>query len=186
MRDARVVGLELIESDDEDLLAKGRAAIVNATVGSLLDDEGKLAILPTAARIVHGVAAALVEAHRAGVLHRDLNGRHVIVQPDGTPSKRKFPRRSVTARFGVPGTETDALGTGVPVFSSRTVPSMEPTFAAGFAFPSGFAAVFASGFSAVAGDFFTSLLGAASFAFSSPFAFASVLALASGLKCLAT
>lgn len=32
VRDARVVGLELIESDDEELLRKGRAAIVNVTV----------------------------------------------------------------------------------------------------------------------------------------------------------
>jgi aromatic-amino-acid transaminase len=36
--------------------ARGEA-VVNATVGSLLDDEGKLAILPTAARVVHEVAA---------------------------------------------------------------------------------------------------------------------------------
>lgn len=32
-------------------------AIINATVGALLDDEGKLAILPTAARAVHEVSA---------------------------------------------------------------------------------------------------------------------------------
>lgn len=32
-------------------------AVVNATVGSLLDDDGKLAVLPTAARIVHEVPA---------------------------------------------------------------------------------------------------------------------------------
>src|ERR1700722_7239625 len=32
-------------------------SIVNATVGALLDDEGKLAILPTAARAVHEVPA---------------------------------------------------------------------------------------------------------------------------------
>lgn len=32
-------------------------AIVNATVGALLDDDGKLAILPTASRVVHDVAA---------------------------------------------------------------------------------------------------------------------------------
>jgi aromatic-amino-acid transaminase len=37
--------------------AKGEA-VVNATVGSLLDDDGKLAILPTAARVVHEVPAA--------------------------------------------------------------------------------------------------------------------------------
>ncbi len=37
--------------------AKGEA-IVNATVGALLDDEGKLAVLPTAARAVHEVPAA--------------------------------------------------------------------------------------------------------------------------------
>jgi aromatic-amino-acid transaminase len=36
--------------------ARGEA-IVNATVGALLDDEGKLAILPTAARVVHEVPA---------------------------------------------------------------------------------------------------------------------------------
>jgi len=34
-----------------------RAKIVNATVGALLDDDGKLAILPTAARAVHEVPA---------------------------------------------------------------------------------------------------------------------------------
>ena len=33
-------------------------AIVNATVGALLDDEGKLAVLPTAARVVHDVPSA--------------------------------------------------------------------------------------------------------------------------------
>jgi aromatic-amino-acid transaminase len=33
-------------------------AIVNATVGTLLDDEGRLAVLPTAARAVHEVPAA--------------------------------------------------------------------------------------------------------------------------------
>src|SRR5580658_11075248 len=32
-------------------------SIVNATVGALLDDDGKLAILPTAARAVHEVPA---------------------------------------------------------------------------------------------------------------------------------
>src|ERR1700757_4990486 len=32
-------------------------SIVNATVGALLDDEGKLAVLPTAARAVHEVPA---------------------------------------------------------------------------------------------------------------------------------
>ena len=32
-------------------------AVVNATVGALLDDEGKLAVLPTAARVVHEVPA---------------------------------------------------------------------------------------------------------------------------------
>src|SRR5271155_5284945 len=32
-------------------------AVVNATVGALLDDEGKLAVLPTAARAVHDVPA---------------------------------------------------------------------------------------------------------------------------------
>ncbi|HTQ44937.1 MAG TPA: hypothetical protein VMI75_19390, partial [Polyangiaceae bacterium] len=32
-------------------------AIVNATVGALLEDDGKLAILPTAARAVHEVPA---------------------------------------------------------------------------------------------------------------------------------
>ena len=32
-------------------------SVVNATVGSLLDDDGKLAVLPTAARIVHEVPA---------------------------------------------------------------------------------------------------------------------------------
>src|SRR5208337_2602488 len=37
--------------------ARGES-IVNATVGALLDDEGKLAILPTAARAVHEVPAA--------------------------------------------------------------------------------------------------------------------------------
>src|SRR5579871_1993780 len=37
---------------------KGRAeAIVNATVGALLDDDGALAVLPTAARVVHEVPA---------------------------------------------------------------------------------------------------------------------------------
>lgn len=36
--------------------ARGEA-VVNATVGSLLDDDGKLAILPTAARIVHEIPA---------------------------------------------------------------------------------------------------------------------------------
>src|SRR5215467_10666983 len=32
-------------------------SIVNATVGALLDDDGKLAVLPTAARAVHEVPA---------------------------------------------------------------------------------------------------------------------------------
>jgi aromatic-amino-acid transaminase len=36
--------------------ARGES-VVNATVGSLLDDEGKLAILPTAARVVHEIPA---------------------------------------------------------------------------------------------------------------------------------
>src|SRR5579862_898993 len=36
--------------------ARGEA-IVNATVGALLDDDGKLAILPTAARVIHEVPA---------------------------------------------------------------------------------------------------------------------------------
>jgi aromatic-amino-acid transaminase len=36
--------------------ARGES-VVNATVGSLLDDDGKLAILPTAARVVHEIAA---------------------------------------------------------------------------------------------------------------------------------
>lgn len=34
VRQASVIGLELIESDDEDLLKKGRAAIVNVTVAA--------------------------------------------------------------------------------------------------------------------------------------------------------
>src|SRR5271155_5401540 len=42
--------------------ATGRAArgesIINASVGTLLDDDGKLAVLPTAARVVHEVPAA--------------------------------------------------------------------------------------------------------------------------------
>src|SRR5580693_4903510 len=33
-------------------------AVVNATVGALLDDEGRLAVLPTAARAVHEVPSA--------------------------------------------------------------------------------------------------------------------------------
>src|ERR1700728_4168929 len=33
-------------------------AIVNATVGALLDDAGKLAVLPTSARVVHDVPSA--------------------------------------------------------------------------------------------------------------------------------
>ena len=37
--------------------ARGEA-IVNATVGALLDDDGKLAILPAAAKAVHDVPAA--------------------------------------------------------------------------------------------------------------------------------
>lgn len=37
--------------------AKKGEAIVNATVGALLDDHGKLAILPTAARVVHEVTS---------------------------------------------------------------------------------------------------------------------------------
>lgn len=37
---------------------EGREAIVNATVGALLDDEGELCVLPTAARAVHEVPAA--------------------------------------------------------------------------------------------------------------------------------
>ncbi|MBI2894082.1 MAG: protein kinase [Deltaproteobacteria bacterium] len=41
--------------------------------------------LARAARIAHAVASALVEAHKIGVLHRDLNPRHVIVLPDGLP-----------------------------------------------------------------------------------------------------
>ena len=36
--------------------ARGES-VVNATVGSLLDDEGRLAVLPTAARVVHEVPA---------------------------------------------------------------------------------------------------------------------------------
>src|SRR5271154_1061091 len=36
--------------------AKGEA-VVNASVGALLDDEGRLAVLPTAARAVHDVPA---------------------------------------------------------------------------------------------------------------------------------
>src|SRR5580700_9286562 len=32
-------------------------SVVNASVGALLDDEGKLAVLPTAARAVHDVPA---------------------------------------------------------------------------------------------------------------------------------
>jgi aromatic-amino-acid transaminase len=36
----------------------GGEAIVNATIGTLLDDEGKLCVLPTAARAVHEVPAA--------------------------------------------------------------------------------------------------------------------------------
>jgi aromatic-amino-acid transaminase len=36
---------------------KGGEAIVNATVGALLDDDGKLVVLPTAARVVHDVGA---------------------------------------------------------------------------------------------------------------------------------
>jgi aromatic-amino-acid transaminase len=52
--------------DDDPIFALNREAserhaqgeaIVNATVGTLLDDEGKLAVLPTAARVVHEVAA---------------------------------------------------------------------------------------------------------------------------------
>ena len=37
--------------------SKGGEAIVNATVGSILEDDGRLAILPTAARVVHEVPA---------------------------------------------------------------------------------------------------------------------------------
>ena len=47
-------------------------SIVNATVGALLDDDGKLAILPTAARAVHEVPAGRVGDVRA---HRRHAGR---------------------------------------------------------------------------------------------------------------
>ena len=43
----------------EATLRKERGdAVINATVGSLLDDDGKLSIMPTSARVVHEVPAA--------------------------------------------------------------------------------------------------------------------------------
>lgn len=46
-----------LNSEATQRQARGEA-IVNATIGTLLDDDGKLAILPTAARVVHEVEAA--------------------------------------------------------------------------------------------------------------------------------
>ncbi len=49
-------------------------SIVNATVGSLLDDEGKLAILPTAAKAVHDVPASEWAAYAPIAGLPDFNG----------------------------------------------------------------------------------------------------------------
>ncbi|HEY2370740.1 MAG TPA: aminotransferase class I/II-fold pyridoxal phosphate-dependent enzyme, partial [Polyangiaceae bacterium] len=46
-----------LNKEASDRRARGEA-IVNATVGALLDDAGKLAVLPSAARAVHDVPAA--------------------------------------------------------------------------------------------------------------------------------
>jgi aromatic-amino-acid transaminase len=93
--------------------AKGEA-IVNATVGALLDDEGRLAVLPTAARAVHEVPAdewaayapiAGLPAFLAAVT-RDLLGSqpklHDVAFASATPGGSGALRQAV-ANFLEPG-----------------------------------------------------------------------------------
>jgi aromatic-amino-acid transaminase len=80
-----------LNKEAEARRAKGES-IINATVGALLDDTGKLAVLPTAARAVHDVPAAEWAAYApiAGLpdylraVEDDVLGRHPTLRACAT------------------------------------------------------------------------------------------------------
>jgi serine/threonine-protein kinase len=88
-----------------DLVAgRSLASIVKA--GTLLPEE--------AARLISEAARAVAAAHRAGIVHRDINPRNIMVRPDGSAVVLDF---GLSAFFGEPD-EHQGLIVGTPAYMS--------------------------------------------------------------------
>ena len=93
--------------------ADGRPFIVMEYLeGQRLDTVINAAGLPPGAVVDHGVqiAEALAHAHDRGILHRDLKGANVVVQPDGRLKVLDF---GVATRFFASPSRTDRVSGAV-------------------------------------------------------------------------